>query len=122
MKRTGKTVWFMAVVAVSVLIMAACSEGDDYGLADVRSNLQPTDATHVVDGIYNGEWSIDQHVVDTAQLVVVGNVLKVRLPEAILTELCFGPIDDIKKTTLSEPGELHQDEFLGLPTEIQIFS
>ena len=87
MKRIGKTVWFMAVVAVSVLILAACSDGGEHDASDVRSNLQASDATHLFDGVYSGEWSIDQQVVDTAQLVVVGNVLKVRLPESILTEL-----------------------------------
>ena len=121
MKRIGKIVWFMAVVALSVLIMGACKDGDSRDIADVRSNLQATDATHLFDGVYSGEWSIDQLVVDTAQLVVVGNVLKVRLPEAVLTELCFGPIDDIEKS-YTTTNELHQAEFLGLPTEIQIFS
>ncbi|MBR6193902.1 MAG: hypothetical protein IKQ58_00395 [Prevotella sp.] len=113
MKRIGKTVWFMAVVAVSVLILAACSDGGEHDISDVRSNLQASDATHLFDGIYSGEWSIDHQVVDTAQLVVVGNVLKVRLPESILTELCFGPIYDISQ---------YNAEYLGLPAEIQIFS
>ena len=116
MKRIGKTVWFMAVVAVSVLILAACSDGGEHDISDVRSNLQASDATHLFDGVYSGEWSIDQQVVVTAQLVVVGNVLKVRLPESILTELCFGPIYDIK------PEVLQKAENLGLPAEIQIFS
>lgn len=120
MKRTGKTVWFMAVVAMSVLIMAACSDGDSRDIADVRSNLEATDATHMFDGIYSGEWSIDQHVVDTAQLVVVGNVLKVRLPESVLTELCFGPIGIEKSSATIDSEVRHKAENIGLPVEIQI--
>ena len=122
MKRIGKTVWFMAVMAVSVLIMAACSDGGEQDISDVRSNLQATDATHLFDGVYSGEWSIDQQVVDTAQLVVVGNVLKVRLPESVLTELCFGPIGNGEVISSIDSEVHHQAEFLGLPAEIQIYS
>ena len=121
MKRIVNTVWLMAVVAVGVLIMAACSDGGEHDASDVRSNLQATDATHLFDGVYSGEWSIDQLVVDTAQLVVVGNVLKVRLPESVLTELCFGPIGNGEVPSINSEVH-HKAEFLGLPAEIQIYS
>ncbi len=121
MKRIGKTVWLMAVVAVGVLMLAACSDGGEHDASDVRSNLQATDATHLFDGVYSGEWSIDQLVVDTAQLVVVGNVLKVRLPESVLTELCFGPIGN-GEVIFIDPEVHHKAEFLGLPAEIQIYN
>ena len=112
----------MAVMALSVLIMGACKDGDSRDIADVRSNLQATDATHLFDGVYSGEWSIDHQVVDTAQLVVVENVLKVRLPESILTELCFGPIGNGKVTSSIDSEVHHKAENLGLPAKIQIFS
>jgi hypothetical protein len=71
---------------------------------------------------YNGEWTVNQQVVDTARLDVT-DVLSVRLPETFLTHLCFSQsgaenalsyyseIDGVKASEIKP---------LGLPTAIEI--
>ena len=41
-----------------------------------------------VTGVYDGEWTVNKQVVDTARLEI-GETLKLRLPEDYLTRLCF---------------------------------
>ncbi len=106
----------MAVMAVSVLIMGACSDGDSRDIADVRNSFQATDTTHLFDGVYNGVWTIGQQVVDTAQLVIVGNVLKVRLPEDRLTEFWLPKSDQSPKIAAFFPPL--SDEWDGTATEL----
>lgn len=107
MKRRGKTRWFIAIVTVGVLMLSACSAGDEE-ISDVRSNLQASASTGVS---FNGEWTVDKQVVDTARLEVT-EALTVRLPEAYLVGLCFNSgTDKISPHTAIEP--------TGLPTKIE---
>ena len=84
MKKTGNTGWLMAILATGMLMLSACKE-DYEEKSDVRSNIQATEAIGVS---FNGEWTVDKQVVDTARLKMT-DVLTVRLPEAYLVSLCF---------------------------------
>lgn len=88
MKRTVK--YEMAALLVVVLTtMVGCStKGDDGAYME----LPPSQAEALMydTGIYDGEWTVNKQVVDTARLVVRTNgVIEVRLPESYLLELCF---------------------------------
>ena len=81
MKTTFKTFCIMLLLATCSL--TACSTDD----ADSMSG----DALWAIEGkhaVYDGEWTADKHVLDTARLEVNG-VLKVRLPEMYLGVACF---------------------------------
>lgn len=89
MKRRRYTGWLMAILAAGMLMLSACSEGDEE-LSDVRSNIQATEAIGVS---FNGEWTVDKQVVDTARLKMT-YVLTVRLPETYLVSLCFDSLTE----------------------------
>ena len=74
----------MAWVLLSVYLLAACSV-DDAESFDGEENMFFDTQQHAV---YDGEWTMNKHVVDTARLEVT-NVLKVRLPEKYLCISCF---------------------------------
>jgi len=65
--------------------LASCST-DDTNDQMVVYDLE--NITYGGQGIYEGEWTVNKQVVDTARLKVT-NVFKVRLPEAYLGFLCF---------------------------------
>lgn len=115
MKRTVNTSWLMAILATGMLMLSACTV-DDEEKSDVRSNIQATEAIGVS---YNGEWTVDKQVVDTARLKMT-DVLTVRLPEAYLVSLCFSGLTEeygTDKATLSTGTAI---EPMGLPTMITV--
>jgi len=115
MKRTVNTSWLMAILATGMLMLSACSEGDEEK-SDVRSNIQATEAIGVS---YNGEWTVDKQVVDTARLKMT-DVLTVRLPEAYLVSLCFSGLTEeygTDKATLSTGTAI---EPMGQPIKIVV--
>ena len=120
MKRTGRTIWFVTIMAISALMVTACSDGSDGELSDVRSNLSASPTWALAS--YNGEWTVNQQVVDTARLDVT-DVLSVRLPETFLTHLCFSQSDAGNALSYySETDGVKASEIkpLGLPTAIEI--
>ena len=115
MKRTVNTSWLMAILATGMLMLSACTVEDEEK-SDVRSNIQATEAIGVS---YNGEWTVDKQVVDTARLKMT-DVLTVRLPEAYLVSLCFSGLTEeygTDKATLSTGTAI---EPMGLPTMITV--
>ena len=66
-----------------MLMLTACSTDD----ADARPQYMD-DAPHA-NAVYDGEWTVNKTVVDTARLEVTPNGLKLRLPEYYLTLSCF---------------------------------
>ena len=105
----------MAILATGMLMLSACTV-DDEEKSDVRSNIQATEAIGVS---YNGEWTVDKQVVDTARLKMT-DVLTVRLPEAYLVSLCFSGLTEeygTDKATLSTGTAI---EPMGLPTMITV--
>lgn len=74
-----------AFLAGIISLTTACSvagDSDDLGSMALEANDMPDN------GIYEGEWTVNKQVVDTAQLVVAGT-MRVRLPERYLLGLCF---------------------------------
>ncbi len=109
-KRMEKSVrkWLkMVLLTVFMPLAVACSAGDD---AD-DSYLSEADMNSITSsGIYEGEWTVNRQVVDTARLVVAES-LRVRLPERYLLGLCFPGSKD-KGEAAVEP--------LNVPTTIQV--
>ena len=82
MNRTSK---FGLMALLVACMLTACS--NDYD--DSMHPIPIYDGKDTIIGeVFEGEWTVDKAVVDTACLEVT-HVLKVRLPEAYLTELCF---------------------------------
>lgn len=106
----------MACVLTACLLTAclltACSDGDDR--LDKQSSAK--DAADVVQSaVFEGEWTVNKQVVDTARLEV-SNVLKVRLPvEYLLTLFCPAYVE------LSTQSK-HYFEFEGQPVVIPYLS
>lgn len=88
MKREVK--YGMAALLAAVLVTTAgCSTGGDEGTyADVSE--QYSNDLSFGKAIYEGEWSVNKQVVDTARMEVNANgEIQVRLPESYLLGLCF---------------------------------
>ena len=75
------------VLLIGIMIaMAGCSVGDTDGSADYNTEASSSNAAGW--GVYEGEWTVNKQVVDTARLVVAAT-MRVRLPEQYLLGLCF---------------------------------
>ena len=78
--KIGLTLMAIAMAAT----LTCCSEED--GAYDDKAYYMGDETTDK--GIYDGEWTVNRQVVDTARLVVSGP-LRIRLPERYLLGLCF---------------------------------
>lgn len=109
MKKIKSKFGLMALLVACML--TACSEGNDESMADMQMNNAKAD---VQSAVFEGEWTIDKEVVDTARLEV-SSVLKLRLPEEYLMWSCF------EKEMLSSiwPGHF---ELKGLPVMLMLRS
>lgn len=83
MKYTS-TILALTLTAAGCLL-AGCKDMDDY---DYSPGMGQNDVAILPPGVFDGEWTVNRQVVDTARLTVDSR-LRVRLPEAYLTELCF---------------------------------
>jgi hypothetical protein len=75
-----KKICLQALLTVVMPLIAACSVADE-------DSSEPTmsDNNNVAfSGIYEGEWTVNSQVVDTARLVVTDNLMQLRLPEEYL--------------------------------------
>lgn len=86
MERTSKTSALVACMA-TVLLLAACAKGGDDFVTEADPSLQYNSHSEAT-GVFDGEWTVNKQVVDTARLEVYDE-LKLRLPEDYLTRLCF---------------------------------
>ena len=77
----------MAIMAAGMLMLSACKDADSGVYDDVRSPISEAESYSKSES-FTGVWTVDKQVVDTARLEVT-EVLRVRLPEAYLTSLCF---------------------------------
>lgn len=86
---------------LTICMLTACSADDNeaYMSFAETNNAMPT-------AIYEGEWTVNKQVVDTARMEV-SNVLTLRLPEAYLATLCF-------------PDTATGVKLKGVPVELQI--
>ena len=108
MKKTENVSWLIAILAASMLILSAC-KGPDEDIADVRSNLSQTGVSFIGKS-FNGVWTVDKQVVDTARLEVT-DVFRVRLPEVYLGAACF----EKEYVSSAQP---HYIEYKGAPAVI----
>ena len=100
-------------------LLAGCSDQDDY---DYSPGMGQNDVAILPPGVFDGEWTVNRQVVDTARLTV-GSSLRVRLPEAYLTELCFpgeapeAIVDNEPQSyILQQQGYSEQSQFMTLVT------
>ena len=66
-----------------VAALTSCSTDDEYSMDD--ASLQYDVITR---GTYDGEWTVNSQVVDTARLEVIDKSIRIRLPESYLLGLC----------------------------------
>ena len=99
--------------------LAGCSDEDGY---DYTAVMAQNDAAILPPGVFDGEWTVNRQVVDTARLTV-GSSLLVRLPEAYLTELCFSGEapeaivgNEPQSYILQQQGYSEQSQFMTLVT------
>ena len=117
MKYTS-TILAMTLTAAGCLL-AGCKDMDDY---DYSPGMGQNDVAILPPGVFDGEWTVNRQVVDTARLTV-GSSLRVRLPEAYLTELCFpgeapeAIVDNEPQSyILQQQGYSEQSQFMTLVT------
>lgn len=87
MKRIGRKWWLQALAVAIISLTVACSVDD----ADVYDAVPSHNSVVATTGIYEGEWTVNKQVVDTARLVVTDNVIQVRLPEKYLVSTYLLP-------------------------------
>ncbi len=108
MKEFGSMVelcrWWLSGLVAALMVTACAVGGDDTYAAEKGSDAPVSQA------VYEGEWTVNRQVVDTARLVV-GPTLHVRLPESYLMGLCTS-VDKSGMTALAEP--------LGVAAEIRL--
>lgn len=114
--------WCLPAIVVAIMSVAAgCSVGDTAD--DYDSYMESSKSYDVGKSIYEGEWTVNKQVVDTARLVVAGTI-QVRLPENYLLGLCYPgsndksspvtvkPCNNAIKTGLLEQGYSEQSQYM----------
>ena len=86
MKKLLSTWCLLAMTVGTMMVMTGCSVGDDADSTDLPT-AQPDNEAIVAESIYEGVWTVNKQVVDTARLVV-SETMQVRLPERYLLSLC----------------------------------
>lgn len=114
-KNTGMNKKIMKMLLPSLLVcvismMAGCSVNDEE-YVDLRPRISDD---IVYNSIYEGEWSVNRQVVDTARMVVKeSGEIQVRLPERYLLSLCFTDNTDmaIETSNLASLIEVHEQGY-----------
>lgn len=113
MKRIGNAGWIMAVIAAGMLLLTACSEKNDDDRKDLQTEIDQSSNGYTE--VYEGKWTVDKHVIDTARLEVVTvnkqTLYSLRFPENYLLSLCF---PDIYEKTQLEILLCNDDEIVPL--------
>ena len=117
MKYTS-TILALTLTAAGCLL-AGCKDMDDY---DYSPGMGQNDVAILPPGVFDGEWTVNRQVVDTARLTVDGS-LRLRLPEAALTGLCspgeaWGTMEanEPQSYALHQQGYSEQSQFMTLVT------
>jgi hypothetical protein len=77
----------VTIVIVVMAVFASCSVGDDADSPDANMKDSYNAISKEV-FLYEGEWTVNKQIVDTARLVV-NEAIQIRLPESYLLSLCF---------------------------------
>lgn len=115
MKRNVRNWWRAALLTVAMTALTMSCSVDD---ADSRPVMQ-SDANYSGSAIYDGEWTVNKQMVDTARLVVgadggfdVVQAMRVRLPERYLLSTYIVPlyaqaygykVDDVRFELANQP-------------------
>ena len=76
--------WMPLLMGIVLVATLTCCSVEDEGLAFNDKSVSDS----MTESAYDGEWTVDRQVVDTARLVV-GTAMRIRLPEHYLIGLCF---------------------------------
>ncbi|MBO7140411.1 MAG: hypothetical protein J6W19_07585 [Prevotella sp.] len=98
-----------SLLVCMISMMAGCSVNDEEYV-----DLRPRIADSEVFYIYEGEWSVNKQVVDTARMEVRANgKIEVRLPEHYLLSLCFPDETDMAIETSNSASliEVHEQGY-----------
>ena len=98
-----------SLLVCMISMMAGCSVNDEEYV-----DLRPRIADSEVFYIYDGEWSVNRQVVDTARMEVRANgKIEVRLPEHYLLSLCFPDKTDMAIETSNSASliEVHEQGY-----------
>lgn len=75
--------WYLPTLMAAMMMMEGCGAGDGDSYVDLRGRDFKDE---VISAVFEGEWTVNKQVVDTARMVVSGSV-SVRLPESYLLGL-----------------------------------
>ena len=123
MKRSIKNLWLPTLLTAILLLPTACSTEDSYMEDKNQDFFYNTSAEGSV--TYEGEWTVDKQVVDTALLAVVNNDIVLRLPEQYLLSTYIIPLFYADKSVngipLLDPNSAEGVSYepLGIPSEIR---
>jgi len=109
----------LPVLTAAIVVGTTCCSVNGTDDASAQS-----DAETLTPAIYEGEWTVNKQVVDTARLVV-GTPVRVRLPEEYLLSLCattddnaiFEPQSVATEIWLYEQGYSEQSQYLTFSSE-----
>jgi hypothetical protein len=90
MKKNARKWWIGALLVTVMTLTVACSRDYDDDISNI--NIQLYDNSLMANGIYEGVWTVDREMVDTAQMVVRDNTVQVRLPEQHLLFMFFSDV------------------------------
>lgn len=95
---------------LSITLVTGCSVGDDAYYTELRGMNEGNDyEAFMAEGTYEGEWTVNKQVVDTARLVVNKDMMLVRLPESYLLTYFYAfnlPVDSSGKPDHEKMSEM----------------
>ena len=114
MRMASKTSGLLAICMTALVLFAACATGGEDDSPDMQTTYPEdkgeksgTDGADPIQlTVYDGEWTVNKQVVDTARLEMSDRV-RLRLPEAYLMRLCFPD-----KSDAAEPKGVHMEASL----------
>lgn len=96
--------WYLPTLMAAMMMMEGCGAGDGDSYVDLRGRDFKDE---VISAVFEGEWTVNKQVVDTARLTVSGDrTLRVRLPENYLLGLCFPNGTDKSNATPIVPANI----------------
>ena len=100
MNKLLRTCCLTVITVATMAMVTGCSAEDDADKAAMNESYSHDGI--VGEGIYEGEWTVNKKVVDTARLVVSATI-QVRLPEEYLLGLCYPDYMDKSSSLTVEP-------------------
>ncbi len=81
--------WLLSALLTAMTgLTAGCGTEGDADASSIAPSSDAYSGTAYGRGVYEGEWTVNKQVVDTAR-IVVNTAMRVRLPQSYLLGLCF---------------------------------